>query len=717
MNRDIAILRASVVKVTQMLAGMGLKVTQEGMRAFVESDPKTHRPVRVNIPNIPDNASEELILAIQGFVDHEVGHVLFTDWTVVQEAAKDSEELDALQNMVEDPFVEQRMQEKFPGSAHNVKKLHDFFLRNITTPGLAAADKAPDRDLARFHELLIVAVRALAGQERFAEFMRDGDHWSNPYMAHLMKELPASVKAKIANIRSSQEALDVARAIKAILYPEPPKGSGSGDGDKTTPSKSGSSREKSPDSSKSKSKSTSKDKPEAGEKGAKSKASADKDETDGEDAGSDGKGEDDADGQDGDAGSDASGKDDDAGKDDGADDGDGGGKGDSDGEEGDDAGSGGGSEDGEGDGDGEAAGDGAHSDFDDAVDAEEGDREISPDSSPFASAAIKLSAVDFDAKVSHKIGADAARDTLASKYRIYSRDYDVIEPYRVGVGYKDTQLVTLENDVRHMVGVMQKDVERIMASRSQVLKVPGFRSGRLHSGGLHRLAAGDDRVFRRRQEAKSTDTAVSLVVDCSGSMRGSKMRIAMQAAFALSQTLERVGINHECIGFTTCHNYYGNYPKGYDMHKAMNEARAAKMTYSRLEPLYMPIFKGYTERLTPPIKQRFADAAMNQAFLCQNIDGECVEVAANRLMAQPQSRKVLIVLSDGFPAGAPAIDSDLRAHLKEVVLDCARKKVEVIGIGIQSDAVKGFYPKYTVLNDIAKLPTTVMGEIKRILVA
>ncbi len=61
--------------------------------------------------------------------------------------------------------------------------------------------------------------------------------------------------------------------------------------------------------------------------------------------------------------------------------------------------------------------------------------------------------------------------------------------------YQDAWLTNLDERTRQSVGVMQKDIQRMMAARSQSVKVPGFRTGRLHTAGLHRLAAGDDRVF------------------------------------------------------------------------------------------------------------------------------------------------------------------------------------------------------------------------------
>ena len=75
MRKDIEIIRQAIVKVTQMLAGQKIKVTQQGADAFVTWD-KRGKPLRVNVPYLPDNASSDLIAAVQGFLDHEVAHIL-----------------------------------------------------------------------------------------------------------------------------------------------------------------------------------------------------------------------------------------------------------------------------------------------------------------------------------------------------------------------------------------------------------------------------------------------------------------------------------------------------------------------------------------------------------------------------------------------------------------------------------------------------------------
>lgn len=202
---------------------------------------------------------------------------------------------------------------------------------------------------------------------------------------------------------------------------------------------------------------------------------------------------------------------------------------------------------------------------------------------------------------------------------------------------------------------------------------------------------------------------MSLVIDCSGSMRGVKYQTAIDAAFALSQTLDRINISHEVIGFTT---------KGFGgrggISKEMMEFEERKLgrSFSRYEPIYMPIFKEFGERLTTQVKMRFASA--DQVNLCNNIDGECVEIAGLRLLQRKEVRKILITLSDGAPA-CYGVSSDQHANLRRVVAGLESRGIETIGIGIMDDDVQHFYPKHVVLGDLDKLPSEVMDQLKHIL--
>lgn len=726
MNRDIAVLREVIVKLTQMLAGMGLRVTQQGSMAYVESDPKTNKPIRVNIPYLPDNASEGLILAIQGFIDHEVAHILFTDWKSVQKAYKTNQKLGILHNIVEDTFIERAIGKKFPGSVHNLGKLHDFFIRSITAPALAKAKTPMDE----FGILLVPVCRAWSGQKVFQDYLDQNKLWDHPMIKAFTSKVKPATIAKMPKIENSWQSLEIAEEFHAIL--NPPKSSEEGEGEEDgEPGESGSSKP----SKKPSKKPTKSDKGDGKGKHEEKPETSEKPEP-GETADDDAGGEEDSD-SDGETSSTSSEKSkpekmtgDSKGKSSEEDEDSEDGEGDADefdpfdpGEEEvdterfDEDSMGGADEDEEtiGAGSADEAEDGEDSGKASGSKTGRGAESTAGGDASFDGSSIEVTS--FEDALTRMITDESTRQTKGADYVIFSKDFDTIAKHEISSYYKDEWLTKLDEQTRHMVGVMQKDVERMMAQRSQVVNVPGYRSGRLHSAGLHRLTVNDDRVFRRKQEAHSKDTAVCLLVDNSGSMSGSKTEVAMASAFALSSTLERVKISHECIGFTTgSGSGFRSAPSGYNARVIAAEESRTGRRFSRTEPVYMPIFKGFDERLTPAVKRRFADVVGNQSFLANNIDGEAVETAYMRLLKRKEKRKVLIVLSDGFPA-ANGMASELYSHLHKAIEDATKHHVEVIGIGIQSNAVKTFYPRHVVLQDLSKLPSTVMGEIKRILMA
>ena len=183
---------------------------------------------------------------------------------------------------------------------------------------------------------------------------------------------------------------------------------------------------------------------------------------------------------------------------------------------------------------------------------------------------------------------------------------------------------------------------------------------------------------------------------------GEKIKAASQAAYGLGAVLDRMKITNEILGFTTGARI-----------PVSRGASDERIEYSRILSLYIPVFKSFDERMTPEVKKRLAYLP-HAPILSENVDGESVQIAAIRLHARKESRKILIVLSDGYPA-CPGDYSSLGPHLAAAVEEAEREGVEVLAIGIQSEAPKRFYKKNVVLNSISDLPTTVISQIKSLL--
>jgi hypothetical protein len=712
-NKDVVILREVVGKLVELMTNKGLVVTQRGTQAFVSTNPKTLKPERVNIPYIPDNASEDLLMAIQGFVDHEVGHVLDTNWTIPL-SIKDNDKLKNLWNIVEDVFVEKCQQKRFAGTAYNLAKLHKFFLERITAPALAKLEIKGDEQ-KEFRILLVPVVRALSGQTIFKEFLDAGGYWEHPLVKAFVEKIPETVKDRLTKIKSSAESAEIAVVFHDILTPPPKEEEEPEDEppeEKAPPTKTpsgatGASEEKADDPD---GEGAAKDKPEddedkgtGGEESDESESEGD--ETDGEEEPAEDEGDE------SEAGSD------DAEEEESEEEDEGGGTADESSEEDEEEGA---SDEGDEEGSDEEE---VESSVEISDEESSGAPNTDPTSSPFITPIDVTESDSFDGALEDKIGEETVAAMRAEEYSIYSNDFDKIEKLPVDdKKYSDAWLKDLDEKTAHMVGPMQKDIERMMAARSLRQKIPGYRSGKLHGAGLFKLSTGDDRIFRRVHEAQTKETAVILLVDNSGSMGSganlpgygymSKMQIAMASAYALSSTLDRVKIAHEVMGFTTWAHpeFYKTASK-----ELREEQERIGHAFARIEPIYMPIYKGWDERMTPAVRKRFA-AAPHTVRMQNNVDGESIITATDRLLRRSEPRRVLIVLSDGSPAFGTPYSGIADRHCKMAVERAESLGVETIGIGILDDSVESFYPKNIVLRDLADLPKAVMGELKSVLV-
>jgi len=717
-QKRIQVIREAMLKVARIMAGRGIKITQAGTGAFVRYNSHTGCIERINIPMIPDDASEDLIHATHGFLDHEIGHVLFTEYECFAKANR--AKCGVLFNIAEDTYVERMMQSEFTGSISNLGKSCQIMTERYIEPKLREllAHTVPtEKDW--WGLLCATSIRAIAGQEHFIDYMNQDDKWDLiPNFGKVLRKHEAEIKA----ISSSQDSYEVALKIKQdMLAAEPeeqdsePDQSGGDDqqsgGEGKAEKPQGDSEGETDDGTRaddtfSKGEGESSGEEEKDDSSSSSsntqhnKDSEDDDQSDESDADSD-----DSKGESGSAGSDSAEE------------------GDGESDEGPGAGdsSGDGSDDDEdSESEGRSGGAGSSAGGDDA--GEGGDSEIDADdviNDPMAplltESEVESMGEDFDdamTKVIGEMSADALRGS--EEYVPFTRDWDVIEPLKLSRNYDPNLADKVADTVNYMVGTMAKSLERAFRAANRSRWEGGKKSGRINSAALSRLLANDPRVMRTRQEMKTRDVAVSLLVDCSGSMSGKKMEVACQTAWALGEVLSKLNLPCEILGFTTCRikNQFDHLEK--ELADVFRDGTGQQ--FSRFEPIYIPIFKSFDERFGTAAKARLADAAyegMRRKMNC-NIDGESLLYAAERLRKRPEPGKVMIVLSDGAPAG---VGKQLEAHLKKVVKDLNTEGINTVGIGIMSQAVRSYYPRHVILNKVEDLPKAVVGELREAILA
>ncbi|HDR9482255.1 TPA: cobalamin biosynthesis protein CobT [Burkholderia aenigmatica] len=198
--------------------------------------------------------------------------------------------------------------------------------------------------------------------------------------------------------------------------------------------------------------------------------------------------------------------------------------------------------------------------------------------------------------------------------------------------------------------------------------------------------------FRVRRAAPGRDAAVSLLIDCSGSMAGKKIELARLCAAALCDALTQLGFACEVLGYSSVEDtaMRAHYQRWID---------AGRDTFG---------YNRFVERLDLRVYKRF-DSDNPSGLACiecghENPDGEALSWAAERLLAKRAQRRILMVLSDGYPAtgdGNPAI---LRTDLRARVDALRERRVELIGVGILDASVEAFYPVSSVVERLHELP-------------
>lgn len=760
----VAVIRNSISAITQILAGRNITVHQRGLSAYVSYNERTGEPESVTLPYLPDDASDDLILAVQGFLDHEVGHLLFTENAAILEIAHDADWLH-MENVLEDPYVEREMQRSFPGSKGTISRLHHFFLEKIVQVNYKKLMDAGSVNPLEFFGVLLPCIsRAWHEFPVFEEYM--SDKWG--HVEPIMKKLPKDIASRVQAVKNTRDNVALARYLIDAIMRVPDEdefddtASDAGETSETSSPSSSEPSKRSGPSSRAKPSSPGlvdeegdydeeeeKDEeeheeeveddhepvsePESTPESEPAPEPSDEaergDDDDAEGSGPSSDPEDDE--SKGTSGGEEEGEDEDLEGteefDDEADeefdedlgDAETGAKVGESGPVSDDVdessltGKGGpkraksdeSEEKGEGEAESEEKGEG------------EGEEPGEPAWTPGEGDSLtRYSVGDIESALTDSIAEMASSAAKKSSYVIYSTDHDVIEPYR-RKGMEHAAAIALpkiEALTKSQVGVMQNSLQRALVSKNKSYWRSSQESGRINPSSLARLYVGDTRVFRRKVEHRSKSFDVTLLIDCSGSMHHgtgslSRFQTAMVAAYAMGDTLHRIGVNFEILGFTT-KPHTGEWGE-----TCRKEMGTHGITFGRIDWLYMPIFKSFEERWGPKQMERIGAAFHVEDFLRENVDGESVQIAAQRLAGQRSEGKMLIVLSDGAPACHTYDRTALNRHLSKSIKSAERAGIKVIGVGIDTDSVSRYYSDYIVLNDVTKLPTELVEQIQKVL--
>jgi cobaltochelatase CobT len=259
-------------------------------------------------------------------------------------------------------------------------------------------------------------------------------------------------------------------------------------------------------------------------------------------------------------------------------------------------------------------------------------------------------------------------------------------------GYLDKQLSHLQGVVSRLANRLQR---RLMAQQSRAWEFD-LEEGQLDPVRLPRIIMDPMHAlsFKREKDTTFRDTVVTLLLDNSGSMRGRPITVAATCADILARTLERCGVKVEILGFTT------RAWKGGQSREAWLAA-GKPPNPGRLNDLRHIIYKSADAPWRRSRKN--LGLMMREGLLKENIDGEALDWAHQRLLGRSEQRKILMMISDGAPVDDSTLSVNpgnyLEKHLRWVIEEIeTRSPVELIAIGIGHDVTRYYRRAVTIVD-------------------
>jgi len=301
-------------------------------------------------------------------------------------------------------------------------------------------------------------------------------------------------------------------------------------------------------------------------------------------------------------------------------------------------------------------------------------------------------------------------------YKVFTRAYDEIvnaeelcdadELERLRA-FLDKQLQALHGAVARLANRLQR---RLLAQQNRGWDfdldegmIDAARLARVIVDPMHPL------MFKQERETSFRDTVVTLLLDNSGSMRGRPIMVAACCADILARTLERCGVKVEILGFTT-----RAWKGGHAREAWLNALKPALP--GRLNDLRHIVYKSADAPWRR--SRRNLGLMMREGLLKENIDGEALAWAHARLLARPEQRRILMMISDGAPVDDSTLSvnsgSYLERHLRQVIEEIeTRSSVELLAIGIGHDVTRYYRRAVTVTDaeELAGVMTEKLAEL------
>ena len=320
---------------------------------------------------------------------------------------------------------------------------------------------------------------------------------------------------------------------------------------------------------------------------------------------------------------------------------------------------------------------------------------------------------DSDKQSSEKVIQKMNSKNENNEYQVFTNQFDEIAKAEILETNEeisklrktlDQQLTSFQDLITKLANKLQR---QLLAKQNRAWEFD-LEEGLLDSSKLTRIIIDPQNSlsFKKEKDLEFKDTVVTLLIDNSGSMRGRPITIAAICADILSRTLERCSVKVEILGFTT-KNW-----KGGKSREEWNNKNKPKNP-GRLNDLRHIIYKSADTHWRQ--SKNNLGLMLKEGLLKENIDGEAISWAFNRIKKRKEERKILMVISDGAPVDDSTLSVNsgdfLEKHLKKIVKFIETKTdIEILAIGIGHD-VSRYYSKAIKITDVQELGDVMISQL------
>ncbi len=305
---------------------------------------------------------------------------------------------------------------------------------------------------------------------------------------------------------------------------------------------------------------------------------------------------------------------------------------------------------------------------------------------------------------------------LIDEYKSYTKNFDEVVNAEELCDQKELEKLryNLDKQVFAFLPLITKIANRLqrklLAQQNRNWDF-NMEEGYLDTSRLSRIIANPQNKlsYKKEKEVEFKDTIVSLLIDNSGSMRGRPITVAALCSDILAKTLERCLIKTEILGFTT-----KAWKGGESREKWIKDGKPSNP--GRLNDLRHIVYKSADSPSRRSKKN--LGLLLREGILKENIDGEALLWAVNRLKNRQEKRKILIIISDGAPVDDSTLSVNpgnyLERNLRDIIFQIESKKdIELVAIGIGHD-VSRYYSKAITIMDVDQLGEVLLNELSEI---